>query len=263
MTEQRVVHQGGAGQRGDETLELVTGGPVAGLGRWCRRPRIRPSTLTARVPDAPGGPVKVLDISETGMLVDGAAFPRGADVTFALEGAGVRATGTGRFVRRTNEQAGIAVRWNGNGQAAVRDMVERALLAASTWQELYVHPPASPRPASELPERALLGASLWRELYVDPPAGPQRTTRLPAWQLRDGRSGATAAGQRPTGGTRRQAPRSLVGLGRGEAAREQGKRPQGDTADIREWTTEQWKRRVEAEACRRFKREIRSVGSHR
>jgi hypothetical protein len=47
-----------------------------------------------------------------------------------------------------------------------------------------------------------------------------------------------------------------------ERERSRGATPPAETA-VPEWTTEEWKHRVEAEARHRLKREIRGVGARR
>lgn len=115
---------------------------------WRHDPRVVSHGLTATIAQVPDAAVTVLDISEGGMLLraDALELAPGAAVDFALEGGGLRGSGTGCVVHCRDGAAGIAVRsWNGLDEA-VRHAVETALLASSTWRELYVDPPARPRP---------------------------------------------------------------------------------------------------------------------
>jgi hypothetical protein len=82
--------------------------------------------------------LKVLDISEGGLCVDGLRLPIGRQVDFALDAVWLQGSGAARVVRRADGAAGLAVEWwdAALGQA-VRDLVLSGLLAESTWHELY------------------------------------------------------------------------------------------------------------------------------
>ena len=116
---------------------------------WRHHPRVTSHGLTATIAQAPDAAATVLDISEGGLRVDGLTLAPGTAVEFALEGEQLHGTGTGVVVHRSDETTGIAVhRWHGTLASAVRDVTEKALLATSTWWELYLDPPARSRPAA-------------------------------------------------------------------------------------------------------------------
>ena len=90
------------------------------------------------------------------MLVDGLTLAQGTALDFALEGEQLHGTGTGFVVHCSDGTAGIAVRrWHGTLANAVRDMIEKALLATSTWWELYLDPPARSRLPAVIASAAL------------------------------------------------------------------------------------------------------------
>lgn len=116
---------------------------------WRHAPRVVSHGLTATLAQVPDASATVLDISEGGMLVDlgDAGLEPGAAVDFTLAGGGLGGTGTGQVVHRRDGAVGIAVQsWHGMLGGAVRRMIEQALLAASTWRELYLDPPEPPHP---------------------------------------------------------------------------------------------------------------------
>lgn len=114
---------------------------------WRHYPRVSVHALTATIAQARERPTSVLNISERGMLVEGLALAPGTAVEFALNGEQLHGTGSGAVVYRTDDRTAIAVEdWHGTLDRAVRDMINKALLAASAWWELYVDPPARSRP---------------------------------------------------------------------------------------------------------------------
>ncbi len=80
----------------------------------------------------------MLDVSEGGISVGGFPLPVGSVLTFVLEGDGIRCTGEGHVVHRTDGATGIAVdRWTG-AEGDLGLLVNAQLFADMSWKELYV-----------------------------------------------------------------------------------------------------------------------------
>jgi acyl dehydratase len=87
---------------------------------------------------------KALDISRAGLRLGGLRLEPGVAVDFTLKSRDLHGAGAGRVVHSRHGRTGIAVRrWDDELETAVENLVERALLAESTWRELYDGPPCA------------------------------------------------------------------------------------------------------------------------
>jgi PilZ domain len=93
---------------------------------------------TIRHGEHPATQHAVVDVSEGGLRLTGLDLPVGSRVALALEGGGLRCDAHGQVVRRSGDEAAIAVdRWAGS-LYDVRALVTSGLLAQMSWRDLYV-----------------------------------------------------------------------------------------------------------------------------
>jgi hypothetical protein len=105
--------------------------------------------VTVSIAQARDASPQLLDISRGGLLLGGLRLEPGVAVDFTLKSRDLHGAGAGRVVHSSHGLTGIAARrWDDGLEAAIENLVERALLAESTWRELYDVVPASSSSAS-------------------------------------------------------------------------------------------------------------------
>jgi acyl dehydratase len=108
--------------------------------------RVPVTGVTVSIAQARDAGTRVLDISRGGLLLDGLRLKPGVAVDFTLKSRDLQGAGAGSVAHSRHGLTGIAVRrWDDDLEAAVENLVERALLAESTWRELYGGPPCGDR----------------------------------------------------------------------------------------------------------------------
>ena len=108
--------------------------------------RVPLTGVTVAIAQAPDTSPRVLNISRGGLLLDGLQLEPGVTVDFTLKSRDLHGVGSGYVVHLRHGLTGIAVRrWDDGLDAAVDDLIQRALLAESTWRELYDGLPCADR----------------------------------------------------------------------------------------------------------------------